>query len=172
MVLSQAMAWVQYWFRILSLKFCGKSKKNCGDISPQSPAFCMYAHSPAPQCFWNLPSTARRPLKTLIWLLWMPLFAKLRGTSVCQQDRWHWQIPSPFSMVIQAQVTQNRMTRSCKLCQDKKSLKQGLRILNPEGSPFLRIRMTNPRILDPRISNPLKTISKPKLQSRIKDPQS
>ena len=27
MVLPQAMAWVQYWFRILSLKFCGKSKK-------------------------------------------------------------------------------------------------------------------------------------------------
>ena len=43
MVLPQAMAWVQYWFRILSLKFCGKSKKICGDISPQSPAFCMYA---------------------------------------------------------------------------------------------------------------------------------
>ena len=43
MVLPQAMAWVQYWFRVLSLKFCGKSKKNCGDISPQSPAFCMYA---------------------------------------------------------------------------------------------------------------------------------
>ena len=42
MVLPQAMAWVQYWFRILSLKFCGKSKKICGDISPQSPAFCMY----------------------------------------------------------------------------------------------------------------------------------
>ena len=33
---------VQYWFRVLSLKFCGKSKKNCRDISPQSPAFCMY----------------------------------------------------------------------------------------------------------------------------------
>ena len=29
-------------FRVLSLKFCGKSKKICGDISPQSPAFCMY----------------------------------------------------------------------------------------------------------------------------------
>ena len=43
MVLPQAMAWVQYWFRILSLKFCGKTKKICGDISPQSPAFCMYA---------------------------------------------------------------------------------------------------------------------------------
>ena len=42
MVLPQAMAWVQYWFRVLSLKFCRKSKKNCGDISPQSPAFCMY----------------------------------------------------------------------------------------------------------------------------------
>ena len=38
----QAMAWVQYWFRVLGLKFCGKSKKNCGDISPQSPAFFMY----------------------------------------------------------------------------------------------------------------------------------
>ena len=45
MVLPQAMAWVQYWFRILSLKFCRKSKKNCGDISPQSPAFCMYVSS-------------------------------------------------------------------------------------------------------------------------------
>ena len=44
MVLPQAMAWVQYWFRVLSLKFCGKSKKKCGDISPQSPAFCMYGH--------------------------------------------------------------------------------------------------------------------------------
>ena len=100
-------------------------------------------------------------------------------------------------MVIQAQVTQNKMTKSCKLCQDEKSLKQGLRILNPKGSSFLRIRMKNPRILDPRttnprttnprttnprttnprtmnprISNPLKTISKPDLQSRIKDPQS
>ena len=42
MVLPQAMAWVQYWFRILSLKFCRKSKKNCGDISQVSPAFCMY----------------------------------------------------------------------------------------------------------------------------------
>ena len=48
MVLPQAMAWVQYWFRVLSLKFCGKFKKNCGDISPQSPAFCMYASS----CRW------------------------------------------------------------------------------------------------------------------------
>ena len=85
-------------------------------------------------------------------------------------------------MVIQAQVTQNRTTKICKLCQDKKSLKQGLRILNPKGSSFLRIRMKHPRILDPRtrnprtmnprISNPLKTISKPDLQSRIKDPQS
>ena len=28
MVLPQAMAWVQYWFRVLSLKFCGKSQKN------------------------------------------------------------------------------------------------------------------------------------------------
>ena len=27
MALPQAMAWVQYWFRVLSLKFCGKSKK-------------------------------------------------------------------------------------------------------------------------------------------------
>ena len=43
MVLPQAMAWVQYWFRVVSLKFCGKSKKNCGDISQVSPAFCMYA---------------------------------------------------------------------------------------------------------------------------------
>ena len=42
MVLPQAMAWVQYWFRVLRLKFYGKSKKNCGDISQQSPAFCMY----------------------------------------------------------------------------------------------------------------------------------
>ena len=44
MVLPQAMAWVQYWFRVLSLKFCGKSKKNCGDISQVSPAFCMYVY--------------------------------------------------------------------------------------------------------------------------------
>ena len=43
MVLPQAMAWVQYWFCVLSLKFCGKSKKICGDISQLSPAFCMYA---------------------------------------------------------------------------------------------------------------------------------
>ena len=43
MVLPQAMAWVQYWFRVLSLKFCGKSKKICGDISQVSPAFCIYA---------------------------------------------------------------------------------------------------------------------------------
>ena len=42
MVLPQAMAWVQYLFRVLSLKFCGKSKKNCGDISQVSPAFCIY----------------------------------------------------------------------------------------------------------------------------------
>ena len=45
MVLPQAMAWVQYWFRVLSLKFCGKSKKICGDISQLSPAFCMYESS-------------------------------------------------------------------------------------------------------------------------------
>ena len=51
MVLPQAMAWVQYWFRILSLKFCGKSKKICGDISPQSPAFCIYA---PPSSFINI----------------------------------------------------------------------------------------------------------------------
>ena len=42
MVLPQVMALVQYWFRVLSLKFCGKSKKICGDISQLSPAFCMY----------------------------------------------------------------------------------------------------------------------------------
>ena len=42
MVLPQAMAWVQFWFRVFSLKFCGKSKKICGDISQVSPAFCMY----------------------------------------------------------------------------------------------------------------------------------
>ena len=46
MVLPQAMAWVQYWFRVLSLKFCEQSKKNCGDISQVSPAFCMYAEKP------------------------------------------------------------------------------------------------------------------------------
>ena len=57
-------------------------------------------------------------------------------------------------MVIQAQVTQNKMTKSCKLCQDEKSLKQGLRILIPKGSSFLRIRMENPRILDPRTTIP------------------
>ena len=45
MVLPQAMAWVQYWFCVLSLKFCGKSKKICGDISQLSPAFCMYGYS-------------------------------------------------------------------------------------------------------------------------------
>ena len=44
MVLPQATAWVQYWFCVLSLKFCGKSKKNCGDISQVSPAFCMYGY--------------------------------------------------------------------------------------------------------------------------------
>ena len=44
MVPPQAMAWVQYWFHVLSLKFCGKSKKNCGDIPQVSPAFCMYGH--------------------------------------------------------------------------------------------------------------------------------
>ena len=44
MVLPQAMAWVQYWFRVLSLKFCKKSKKNCRDISQVSPAFCMYGN--------------------------------------------------------------------------------------------------------------------------------
>ena len=85
-------------------------------------------------------------------------------------------------MVIQAQVTQNRSTKSGRLCQDEKSLKQGLRILIPKGFSFLSIRMENPRILDPRttiprtmnprISNPLKTISKPNLQSGIKDPHS
>ena len=42
MVLPQAMVWVQYWFRVLSLKFCRKSKKICGDISQVSPAFCIY----------------------------------------------------------------------------------------------------------------------------------
>ena len=57
-------------------------------------------------------------------------------------------------MVIQAQVTQNRMTKSCKLCQDEKSLKQGLRILNPKWSSLHRIRMKNPRILDPRTPIP------------------
>ena len=31
---------------ILSLKFCGKSKKICGDISQVSPAFCMYVFMP------------------------------------------------------------------------------------------------------------------------------
>merc|ERR1712016_238333 len=31
---------------------------------------------------------------------------------------------------------------------------------------------TNPRTVNHRISNPLKTISKPNLQSKIKDPQS
>ena len=42
------------------------------------------------------------------------LYAKLLGTSVSQQDRWHWdQIPSPLSIVIQAQVTQNRMSKTC-----------------------------------------------------------
>ena len=37
------LPWGQYWFCVLSLKFCGKSKKICGDISQVSPAFCMYA---------------------------------------------------------------------------------------------------------------------------------
>ena len=45
MVLPQAMAWVQYWFRVLSLKFGGKSKKIGGDLSPVSPAFCMYDYT-------------------------------------------------------------------------------------------------------------------------------
>ena len=43
MVLPQAMAWVQYWFRVLSLKFCRKSKKNCGEILRYLPLFaCMH----------------------------------------------------------------------------------------------------------------------------------
>ena len=54
MVLPQAMAWVQYWFRVLSLKFCRKSKKNCGDISQVSPAFCMYAFDYRSGLSWAL----------------------------------------------------------------------------------------------------------------------
>ena len=94
-----------------------------------------------------------------------------------------------YQVVIQAQVTHNIMSNSCKLCQDKKSLKPGLRILNPKGSSLLRIRMknprnldprttiprtTNPRTMNPRISNPLKTQIYNQgsriLNPRIKDP--
>ena len=39
MVLPQAMAWVQYWFRVLSLKFCGKSKKKLRGYIPAIPRF-------------------------------------------------------------------------------------------------------------------------------------
>ena len=63
MVLPQAMAWVQYWFRVLSLKFCRKSKKICGDISQQSPAFCMYAGN---LCYFY-PFVA---ISGSLWLFW------------------------------------------------------------------------------------------------------
>ena len=59
MVLPQAMTWVQYWFRVLSLKFYGKSKKNCGDISQVYPAFCMYA-----LCFFGHPVF-------FFWMYWL-----------------------------------------------------------------------------------------------------
>ena len=94
-----------------------------------------------------------------------------------------------YQVVIQAKVSHNIMSNSCKLCQDKKSLKPGLRILNPKGSSLLRIRMknprnldprttiprtTNPRTMNPRISNPLKTQIYNQgsriLNPRIKDP--
>ena len=42
MVLPQAMAWVQYWFCVLSLKFCGKSKKFVEIKSPETLLFWMY----------------------------------------------------------------------------------------------------------------------------------
>ena len=42
MVLPQAMAWVQYWFCVISLIFCRKSKKNCGIYLRYLPLFaCM-----------------------------------------------------------------------------------------------------------------------------------
>ena len=65
MVLPQAMAWLQYWFRVLSLKFCGKSKKICGDVSQVSPAFCMYGW-PCPFLVLRV-STGRR---TRLWAGW------------------------------------------------------------------------------------------------------
>ena len=71
MVLPQAMAWVQYWFRVLSLKFCGKSKKNCGDISQVSPAFCMYDCKLLAKISWPVPRCRAwwPPLctRTLMW---------------------------------------------------------------------------------------------------------
>ena len=73
MVLPQAMAWGQYWFRVLSLEFCGKSKKNCGDISQVSPAFCMYALDPPGPCRptpWQpMPTSSRGPLYSTLVLL-------------------------------------------------------------------------------------------------------
>ena len=45
-------------FAFYSLKFCGKSKKNCVDISQVSPAFCMYV---SVLVFW---------LPALVFVLW------------------------------------------------------------------------------------------------------
>ena len=43
MVLPQAMAWVQYWFHVLSLKFYGKSKKIAVIYHRYHPLFaCMH----------------------------------------------------------------------------------------------------------------------------------
>ena len=57
MVLPQAMAWVQYWFRVLSLKFCGKSKKIAEIYLRYLPLFaCM---GPTGRGFWLRDGTGR-----------------------------------------------------------------------------------------------------------------
>ena len=89
MVLPQAMAWVQYWFRVLSLKFCGKSQKNCGDILQVSPAFCMYGLKLSGQCryrtntFQNGTSLMKGREVGPEFFSWIEYFFEIGGFGVC-----------------------------------------------------------------------------------------
>ena len=94
MVLPQAMAWVQYWFRVLSLKFCGKSKKICGDISPQSPAFCMYASTLYHHNSKFTQTGLEVSKKTSLWSIWILRWSWwYQHCSKCNQWFCCWKCP-------------------------------------------------------------------------------
>ena len=98
MVLPQAMAWVQYWFRVLSLKFCGKSKKIAEILSPETLLFSMYVcHLTSAISSWFFDKSVRSWEKKSTLNLFKPYFRlDLEGTKLVKNL-----VSRDFSKILQ-----------------------------------------------------------------------
>ena len=93
MVLPQAMAWVHYWFCVLSLKFCGKSKKIAGIYPSYPPLFaCMYPSDWSGWLLWANRQDAQigRPFDFKFKFVHLRRSSSRSGSRFCVSDWFRW----------------------------------------------------------------------------------